>query len=245
MQLLPSISILGGRTARLKQGDYDNEKVYDVSPIDVAKQFEDVGIQRIHLVDLDGAKKGAIVNASTLEMIHGYTNLKVNFAGGLHTDGDITQAFESGADSITAATIAVYNKELFASWIMSYGRERIALGADILNGYIRIGGWQKGTQLELLDHVKYFYDRGLKYLKSTDISRDGVLEGPALDLYKKLIKEFSELKVFASGGVRNIEDIEHLEDIGVHGVIFGRAYYEGKLTLQEIDDFISQRKETH
>ena len=239
MQLAPSITIINGRTARIKQGDFDSEKVYDVSPLDVAKQFEDHGVTRLHLVDLDGARKGSIVNSSTLELISGYTKLDVNFAGGLHTDGDVTKAFEYGAESITAATISVYNKELFTSWIMSYGRERIALGADSLGGLLKVGGWQKETKIELFDHVGYFYERGLKYLKTTDISRDGVLEGPAIDLYKEMVRQFPGLCVFASGGVRNMDDIYRLRDAGLYGVIFGRAFYEGKITLKEIEQFFA------
>lgn len=237
MELVPSLSVINGRTARLKQGDFKSEKVYDVSPLDVAKQFEDHGVLRLHIVDLDGARKGSIVNYPTLELITGYTQLNVNFAGGLHTDGDITKAFEAGAKSITAATISVYNKDLFTSWIMSYGRERIALGADSLGGKIKVGGWQKETKIDLFDHISYYYERGLKFIKTTDISRDGVLEGPAIELYKELIKQFPGLCVFASGGVRNMDDIYRLQDAGLYGVIFGRAFYEGKITLKEIDKF--------
>lgn len=237
MELVPSLSVINGRTARLKRGDFKSEKVYDVSPLDVAKQFEDHGVLRLHIVDLDGARKGSIVNYPTLELITGYTQLNVNFAGGLHTDGDITKAFEAGAKSITAATISVYNKDLFTSWIMSYGRERIALGADSLGGKIKVGGWQKETKIDLFDHISYYYERGLKFIKTTDISRDGVLEGPAIELYKELIKQFPGLCVFASGGVRNMDDIYRLQDAGLYGVIFGRAFYEGKITLKEIDKF--------
>lgn len=239
MLLAPSITIINGRTARIKQGDFKSEKVYDVSPLDVAKQFEDHGVTRLHLVDLDGARKGSLVNSSTLELVTGYTNLKVNFAGGIHTDGDVTKAFEYGAESITAATISVYNKELFASWIMSYGRERIAMAADSLGGLLKVGGWQKETKIDLFEHVGYFYERGLKYLKTTDISRDGILEGPAIDLYKELVRLFPGLCVFASGGVRNMDDIYHLRDAGLYGVIFGRAYYEGKISLKEIEQFMA------
>jgi phosphoribosylformimino-5-aminoimidazole carboxamide ribotide isomerase len=237
MQLVPSITVINGRTARLKQGDFKNEKVYDISPLDVAKQFEDHGITHLHLVDLDGAKKGAIVNSSTLELITGYTDLSVNFSGGLHTDGDVLKAFESGAESITAATVSVYNKDLFSSWIMCYGREKIALGADSLNGFIRVGGWQKETKIKLLDHISYYHERGLKYLKTTEISRDGIMEGPAFDLYKELTNEFPDLMLYASGGVRTMDDIKRLHDAGVYGVIFGRAFYEGKITLNELESF--------
>ena len=197
--------------------------INDESPLDFAKKFEDHGIRLIHLVDLDGAQMGSLVNYPMLETIAAYTELNINFSGGLHTDGDLDKAFEAGAHSATSATIAVYNRELFTSWLMSYGRERIALGADILNGLIRVGGWQKGTEIDLFDHVQYFYDRGLKYLKTTDISRDGALEGPAVDLYKDLVRRFPDLCVFASGGVRGMDDIKALEDAGVYGVLFGKG----------------------
>ena len=237
MMLVPSISVINGRTTRITQGDFDKEKVYNVSPLDVAEQFADHGIRRIHLIDLDGAKKGTPSNYPTLELIAGHTDLEINFAGGLHTDGDIIKALEYGASDITSATIAAYNKELFASWIMSYGREKIALGADALNGYIRVGGWQKDTKIKLEDHIEYFYDRGLKYLKTTDISREGAMEGPSFALYEHLMQKFPELCLFASGGVRNLDDIKRLRDIGLYGVIFGKAFYEGKITLKELETF--------
>lgn len=238
MLLVPSITVIKGRTIRLTQGDFSNEKVYDVSPLDVALRFADHGITRIHLIDLEGAIQGSPVNYPTLEMIAGHTDLKINFAGGLHTDGDILKSLEYGASDITAATIAVYNKELFANWIMSYGREKIALGADALDGLIKVGSWQKETKIKLEDHIGYFYDRGLKYLKTTDISRDGVLEGPSFDLYKKLMAEFPNIHLFASGGVRGMDDIKKLGDLGVYGVIFGKAFYEGNITLKELESFI-------
>lgn len=237
MWLVPSITIIKGRSIRLTQGDFSKEKSYDASPLELAEKFLDHGISRIHLVDLDGAKKGKPVNFSTLELLSGYTDLKINFAGGLHTDGDIVKALEYGATSVTAATIAVYNKSLFTDWIMSYGRNKIVLAADSLNGLIKIGGWQKETKIDLFEHVDFFYERGLKYLKTTDISKDGVLSGPSFDLYESLIKRFPNLHLFASGGVRDIDDIKRLSDIGLKGVIFGKAFYEGKVTLKEIELF--------
>ena len=238
MQLLPSISVSQGRTARLKQGDYSSEKIYDVSPIDIAKQFEDYGIRQVHLVDLEGAKVGHPINYDTLRLIKGYTNLEINFAGGIHTDGDLIKAFEHGAESITAGSIPVKNKNLFSSWIMSYGREKIMLSADVQDGLIKIRGWQEGTKINIIDHVGHFYNRGLKYLKSTDISKEGSLEGPAFDFYKEILQEFSGICIYASGGIRSIDDIKALQDIGLYGVIFGRAFYEGKITLEEIDKFV-------
>lgn len=239
MLLVPSISVIEGRTIRLTQGDYSNEKVYEETPIDVAKQFEDHGITRVHLIDLDGARKGTSVNYEILHMISAYTDLQINFTGGLHTDGDVLKAFEYGAESITAASVAVSNKEQFANWLMSYGREKIALAADSLEGKIRIRGWQKATTNNLFDHVSYFYDRGLKYLKTTDISKDGAMEGPSFDLYEKLLKKFPNLSIFASGGVRGMDDIKKLKDLGLYGVIFGKAFYEGTITLKDIDTYQS------
>ncbi|MFY0599885.1 MAG: 1-(5-phosphoribosyl)-5-[(5-phosphoribosylamino)methylideneamino] imidazole-4-carboxamide isomerase [Cyclobacteriaceae bacterium] len=237
MWLVPSITVIKGRTIRLAQGDFSKEKSYSYSPLEVAEKFQDHGISRVHLVDLDGATKGKPANFPTLEMLAAYTDLKINFAGGLHTDGDIVKALESGASSVTAATIAVYNKSLFADWVMSYGRNKIVLAADTLNGMIKVGGWQKETKLDLFDHVEFFYEKGLKYLKTTDISKDGVLSGPSFDLYDQLIKKFPDLRLFASGGVRHMDDIKRLKDIGLHGVIFGKAFYEGKINLKEIEDF--------
>jgi len=237
MILVPSISIINGKVARLTQGDFSSKKEYDDSPIDLAKQFEDHGIKRLHLVDLDSVRKGAAKNFEILNLISAYTSLDVNFAGGIQTDGDILKALEYGAESITAASIAVQNKDLFANWIMSYGRDKIALAADSLNGNIKIKGWQKNTDIDLISHIAHFYDLGLKFLKTTDISKDGALEGPAFDLYKTLVKEFPDLSIFASGGVRNLDDINRLNDIGIHGVVFGKSFYEGNITLKEIESY--------
>jgi phosphoribosylformimino-5-aminoimidazole carboxamide ribotide isomerase len=242
MLLVPSISIIKGRIARLKQGDYSKEKIYDDSPIDVATQFEEHGIERVHLIDLDGAKSGATINYDILRMVSGYTELKINFTGGLHTDGDVLKAFEYGAESITAASVAILNKEQFSNWVMSYGREKIALAADSLHGKIQIAGWQKETEIDLFEHIEYFYNRGLKYLKTTDITKDGALEGPSFDLYKGLVKSFPDLCIFASGGVRDIDDIKKLEELGVYGVIFGKAFYENRITLKDIDTYLAQSK---
>ncbi|MEO9805538.1 MAG: 1-(5-phosphoribosyl)-5-[(5-phosphoribosylamino)methylideneamino] imidazole-4-carboxamide isomerase [Reichenbachiella sp.] len=237
MLLVPSISIKDGKVTRLTRGDYTSGKIYNESPIDLARQFEDHGINRLHLIDLDGAKKGTPVNYHILEMMSGYSDIAINFSGGIHTDGDITKCFEFGAESITSATIAVYNPDMFSSWMMSYGREKIALGADTLDGLIRVGGWQKGTKIDLFEHIDYFYSRGLKYLKTTDISREGAMEGPSFGLYQQVIEKFPNLCLFASGGIRSVDDIQHLQDIGVYGVIFGKAFYEGKITLKDIEGF--------
>ena len=240
MWIVPSITVIKGRTIRLTKGDFENEKSYDHSPLEVAEQFAEHGVTRIHFVDLEGATQGSPVNLETLQLLSGYTDHNINFSGGLHTDGAIAKVLEFGAQSITAATIAVYNRELFSDWIMSYGRDKIVLAADVLDGLIRVGGWQRGTKVDLFEHISYFYERGLRFLKTTDISKDGAMSGPAFKLYQKLIAKFPDLEIFASGGVRNIDDIKQLQDTGVKGVIFGKAFYEGKIRLSEIDQFVSQ-----
>jgi phosphoribosylformimino-5-aminoimidazole carboxamide ribotide isomerase len=239
IHLIPSISVINGKTIRLTKGDYSKETEYDISPIDIAKSFEDAGVRTIHLVDLEGAKKGSPVNYPTLETIANYTDLYINFSGGIHTDGDISKAYEYGATSITSATVAIRNKELFASWLLSYGREKIALGADALDGKIAIRGWQKGTGVNIMDHIEYFYNRNLKFLKTTDIARDGSLKGPSFELYKKIMKKFPGLSLFASGGVRSMDDIKKLDEMGVFGVIFGKAFYEERIKLKDIEKFLS------
>lgn len=238
IKIIPSISVINGKCTRLLKGNFSADKVYDASPIDVAKEFEDHGIRQIHLVDLDGARRGSPVNYGTLEIIAGHTNLKIDFTGGISTDGDISKAYEYGASYITAATVAVTRKEYFASWIISYGRENITLGADALDKKIHIRGWQKQTTLDLFEHIDYFYSRGLKYVKTTDISREGALTGPSFQLYKEIIEHFPGICVLASGGVKSVDDIVRLQEIGVWGVIFGKAYYENKIKLEDLKGFL-------
>ncbi|MEO1049092.1 MAG: 1-(5-phosphoribosyl)-5-[(5-phosphoribosylamino)methylideneamino] imidazole-4-carboxamide isomerase [Bacteroidota bacterium] len=242
IQIVPSILISNGKVSRLTKGDYSQEKVYDESPIDLARKFEDHGVEVVHLVDLDGSHRASPINYHILEAISGYTNLKVDFTGGITTDGDISKAYEYGAKYITAATVAVNNRELFASWIVSYGREKITLGADALDGKIAIKGWQKNTSIDLFDHIEYFYMRGLKYVKTTDISKDGTLQGPSLDLYKQIKDRFPEICILASGGVHKVDDIKRLNDMGIFAVIIGKALYEGEINLKELDQFIAQAK---
>ena len=237
IHLIPSITVMKGRTTRLMQGDFKSEKVYDQSPLDVAKMFEDAGISKIHLVDLDGARHGSI-NYQVLEAICGHTDLQVSFSGGISTDGDITKAYEYGATNIIAATIAAHRPEYFASWIMSYGRERITLGADALDHKIAIKGWQKGTAIDIFDHIDYFFNRGLKYVKTSDISKHGAMTGPTIELFQEILKRFPGICLLASGGVRSIKDIEQLQELGVWGVVFGKAFYEGMLTLKDLEQFI-------
>ena len=244
IQVIPSIAIRKGKVIKMRKGDPTSEKAYEENPLDLAMRFENHGIEVIHLVDLDGAEKGSPVNYHVLEAIAGHTKLKVDFTGGISTDGDISKAYEYGAAYITAASIAVTNPELFASWIISYGREKMTLGADIIDlktKELLFRGWQKKAQLTFFDHVDYFYSRGLKYVKATDVSLDGTMEGPAFDFYKEIIDRFPDLCVLASGGVRGVDDIQRLNEMGVFAVIFGKAFYEGIINLKDLEKFLVKR----
>lgn len=245
IQVIPSIAVRKGKVVKMRKGDPASEKAYDENPLDLARRFEEHGVEVVHLVDLDGASKGSPANYHVLEAIAGYTDLKIDFTGGISTDGDVTKALEFGADYITAASVAVTDPELFASWIISFGREKMTLGADVINVEsmeILYRGWERKSNLTLYEHLEFFYSRGLKYVKSTDVSRDGVLDGPAFDFYKQIIKRFPDLCVLASGGVRGVDDIKKLNDLGVFAVIFGKAYYEGVLQLKDLEQFISKEK---
>jgi len=241
IHVIPSIAIRKGRVVKMRKGNPASEKAYDENPLDLAKRFEDSGIETVHLVDLDGAEFGSPSNYHVLEAMVSHTDLKIDFTGGISTDGDIGKAFEFGASYVTAASIAVTNPQLFSSWIVSYGRERINLGADVTDmesKQIAFRGWTKKSSFTLFDHLQTFYNYGLKYVKSTDVSRDGVLEGPAFDFYKEIREKFPDLNVFASGGVRGVDDIKRLEDLGVFGVIFGKAFFEGVLKLKDLEQFL-------
>lgn len=225
----------------MRKGDPSSEKAYDENPLDLAKRFFDHGIEVVHLVDLDGAEKGSPKNFHVIEAIAGHTDLKIDFTGGICTDGDIAKAYEAGASYITASSIAITAPELFSSWIVSYGREKITLGADVTDiksKRVAFRGWQKVSELTLFDHINHFYQRGLKYVKTTDISRDGVLEGPAFSFYQEMLEQFPDLQILASGGVRGVDDIKRLNDMGIFAVIFGKAYYEGILQLKDLEQFL-------
>ena len=246
MQVIPSIAIRKGRVVKMRKGDIASEKAYDENPVDLAKRFESHGIEVVHLVDLDGAEQAEPKNYHVLESISGHTNLQIDFTGGICTDGDLSKAFECGADYVTCASIAVTEPEMFASWIVSYGREKITLSADVsdpISKKIAYRGWQKNSELNLFDHVRFYNDRGLKYVKSTDVTRDGVLEGPNFEFYASLIKEFPDLKILASGCVRGIDDLKKFKDMGLFAVIFGKAFYEGIIKLSEIEQFIVSNKQ--
>lgn len=237
-KVVPSLSISGGKVVRLMQGDFSKQLKYNYSPLDVANLFQDNGIKLLHFADLDGMKKESPVNYNTLETIVGHTNLKVDFSGGIRTDGDINKVLEYGATYFTASSVAVNNHDLFASWIVSYGREKLSLMADSLDKKIVYKAWQRKTDLDLFDHIDYFYNRGLKYIKVTDIARDGLLEGPNFELYQELIAKYPNASIAASGGVRSMEDVKKLKEMGLYAVIIGRALYEDKIQLSEVKKFI-------
>lgn len=233
MLVIPAIDIIGGQCVRLTQGDYTRQTTYFPDPLDAAKQFEDAGFSHLHVVDLDGARAGQIVNHRVLERIATHTRLKVDFGGGLKRDDDLRIAFECGAAQVTGGSIAVREPERFLGWLAAWGPERIILGADARDGYIAVSGWQEATSLPLADFIGRYHEAGIQYVICTDIGRDGTLAGPATDLYRDLLAQFPGLKLIASGGVGNMADLEHLSEANLYGVVAGKAFYEGKLALKE------------
>ena len=236
-KVIPSLSISQGKIVLLKKGDFSDQLKYDFNIIDAAKLLEDNGIKVVHFLDLDGVKKETPKNYNTLEVIANHTDLKVDFMGGIRTDGDINKVLEYGATYFTVSSVAVNNNELFASWIMSYGREKLSLMANVSDGKLVYQAFNKKADIDLVDHIEFFHMRGLKYLKVTDMNRDGVLEGPNFDLYKSLKERFPDMYIAASGGVRSIDDIKMLKDMGFYGVIVGRALYEGKIKIEDLRQF--------
>ncbi|MEP0712253.1 MAG: 1-(5-phosphoribosyl)-5-[(5-phosphoribosylamino)methylideneamino] imidazole-4-carboxamide isomerase, partial [Algoriphagus sp.] len=213
-------------------------KEYHDDPLEMAKRFEGVGIQRLHLVDLDGAKAKKIVNADVLQRICAGTSLQVDFGGGIQADEEIEKAFELGAKQVTGGSIAVKNATLFQAWIAKYGSEKIILGADAKNKKIAVGGWEETTSVDLIPFVKDYVAKGIRYVICTDVAKDGLLQGPSTDLYKEILQEIPGVKLIASGGVSSVADLEELEKIGVYGTIVGKAYYEGRVTLEELAAFV-------
>ncbi|NVK48624.1 MAG: 1-(5-phosphoribosyl)-5-[(5-phosphoribosylamino)methylideneamino] imidazole-4-carboxamide isomerase [Cyclobacteriaceae bacterium] len=241
-EIIPSIWLINGKCVRLERGDFATEEVVSSNPLGIAQEFESIGIKRLHLVDLDGARRGEPKNYHILEAIAGYTNLKIDFTGGVSTDGDVIKCFEFGAKTVTISSAAANYPERFAQFILSYGREKINLAADTnpTDNKIKIRGWLKKTSIDLYDHIQFFYDRGLKYLKVSDVTRDGVMEGPNFDLYKSILERFPTIQLAASGGVRGMDDFRALRDMGVHSAVFGRAYYEGRISLQDLEKFLHE-----
>lgn len=234
IELIPAIDIINGQCVRLTKGDYDQKKVYNDDPAAVAREFEQLGFKRLHIVDLDGAKSKHIVNDAVLRKITTETNLIVDFGGGIKTEVDIEKAFEAGASMVTVGSIAVTNPELFILWLDKYGADKMILGADVRNGMISINGWKEDSTEELLPFLKKYIDSGVKNVLCTEISKDGTLQGPAVKLYKKVMEAYPQLHLIASGGVSQKEDIEELEREGIPAVVFGKAIYEGRIDLKEL-----------
>lgn len=234
IEIIPAIDLIDGKCVRLSQGDYEAKKVYNEDPLEVAKMFEDAGIRRLHLVDLDGAKAKHIVNQSVLEKIASNTSLVIDFGGGVQSDEDIEIAFNSGASMVTGGSIAVRNKDLFTSWITKYGADKIILGADCKDHKIAVSGWQEATSVEVIPFIGDYNQKGISKVVCTDISKDGMLQGPSIDLYKDILNVFPNLYLIASGGVSCFQDILDLEKSGVPAVILGKAIYENRVTLKEL-----------
>jgi len=234
IELIPAIDIINGQCVRLTKGDYDQKKVYNDDPAAVAKEFEQAGFRRLHIVDLDGAKSKHIVNDDVLRRITSETGLIVDFGGGIKTGEDIEKAFEAGASMVTVGSIAVTQPQLFISWLNQYGADKMILGADVRNGMISINGWKEDSTEELLPFLKKYIDAGVKNVLCTEISKDGTLQGPAVTLYKEVMKAYPQLHLIASGGVSRKEDIEELEREGIPAVVFGKAIYEGRIDLKEL-----------
>lgn len=241
MIIIPAIDIIGGKAVRLTKGDYNQKKIYNEEPLEVAKMFEGYGIQRLHLVDLDGAKQKKIINQKVLESIASKTSLQIDFGGGVQSDHDIQVAFDSGARQVTGGSVAVKNPVLFEGWLQKYGSEKIILGADVLNGKIAISGWQEDSAWELDDFLREYVAKSIKYVISTDVSKDGVLAGPAVDLYAEMVEKFPDLEVIASGGVSKMDDILELDKLPLHGVIVGKAIYENRISMKEVEGFVTGR----
>lgn len=255
MRIIPAIDIIEGKCVRLSKGDYDTKKVYNEHPLEVAKQFEGHGIQYLHLVDLDGAKSKRIVNHHILEQIASKTSLKIDFGGGLKSDEDLHIAFESGANQITGGSIAVKDQTTFLRWLTTYGANKIILGADAKDEKIAVSGWQEESELELIPFVKQYQKAGIQYVICTDISKDGMLEGPSFTLYKKLLRETrvvrteiggsgvidiekNGIKLIASGGISTFDELPELRGLGCEGVIIGKAIYENRIDLKQLENYI-------
>ena len=237
IELIPAIDIIDGQCVRLTKGDYDQKTVYRDSPAEVAKEFEQKGFKRLHVVDLDGAKSKHIVNDEVLRRITTETNLTVDFGGGIKTDEDIEKAFCAGAAMVTVGSIAVTQPELFMGWLEKYGADRMILGADVRNEKISINGWKEDSAEDLLPFLRKYIDAGVKTVLCTEISKDGTLQGPAIELYKEVMTAYPTLHLIASGGVSSIDDIKALDRAGIPAVVFGKAIYEGKINLNELWDW--------
>lgn len=238
MRIIPAIDIIEGKCVRLYQGDYNQKTIYNENPLEVAKEFEDAGLKYLHVVDLDGANQGKIINYKMLEKITSKTSLQVDFGGGISSDEMIKIPFECGARQVTLGSIAVKSKETVARWIKNYGAEKIIIGADVSNEKIQIHGWQEDSKLFVYDFINDYIEKGIQYVMCTDISKDGTLKGPSIELYKKIKEQFKNLKLIASGGVGSLKDVKVLAENNLEGAIIGKAIYEGKIKLEELKRFV-------
>jgi len=238
MEIIPAIDIIDGKCVRLTQGDYTQKTIYNENPLEVALEFESIGINRLHLVDLDGAKAGKIINYKILEKIASKTKLTIDFGGGIKTDDDMDMVFNYGANLATVGSIAVKNKDLFFTWIKKYGAEKIFLGADVKNEKIAISGWLETTNIFIYDFIEENLNEGVENIFCTDISKDGLLQGPSINLYKNMIAKFPNINLTASGGVSQLSDLEELKQIGCSGAIVGKAIYENRIMMDELKAFI-------
>jgi phosphoribosylformimino-5-aminoimidazole carboxamide ribotide isomerase len=244
MRIIPAIDIIDGKCVRLSKGDYDTKIIYNENPLEVAKSFEAHGIEYLHLVDLDGAKSSRIVNYKILEQIATQTSLKIDFGGGLKSDDDLRIAFESGANQITGGSIAVKNRAIFEKWISEYGSEKIILGADAKNEKVAVSGWLEDSDEDLIPFIKNYQTKGIQYVICTDIAKDGMLEGPSFTLYDKILNECKvqsgavEIKLIASGGISTFDELPKLAELGCEGTIIGKAIYEGRITLKQLENYI-------
>ena len=233
IELIPAIDIIEGKCVRLTKGDYDTKKVYG-DPLEMAQQFEDLGVKRLHVVDLDGAKSKHVVNLATLKAITTHTKLIVDFGGGIKTDEDLEKAYEAGAALVTAGSIAITEPERYLNWLHKYGADRLILGADVRNGYVSINGWKEDSDVKLEDFLLRYMNEGTKSVLCTEISKDGTLAGPAVELYRSIMQRYPECHLIASGGVGSTADILTLEAAGIPAVVFGKAFYEGKIDLKNL-----------
>ena len=237
MQIIPAIDIIDGKCVRLSKGDYSQKTIYRDNPVDVASELEQAGIKRLHLVDLDGAKAKQVVNLKVLQEITSRTTLKVDFGGGGQSNEDLQRVLEAGASQVTGGSIAVKNPELFISWLEQYGPEKIILGADVHDRKVAVSGWQEQSAWDLFDFIDSYVKKNIKYVICTDVSKDGMLQGPAVDLYSEMTTRYPELSIIASGGVSCYQDLELLTRTGVTGVIVGKAIYEGKISMDQLAEF--------
>ncbi|TAH30524.1 MAG: 1-(5-phosphoribosyl)-5-[(5-phosphoribosylamino)methylideneamino] imidazole-4-carboxamide isomerase [Cytophagales bacterium] len=238
IKIIPAMPIKGGKVVKTRKGDVDDVIIYDKNPLDLAMEFEDAGLTHLHIIDLDGAKQRRVVNYPILELIAKYTKLNIDYTGGISSDGDVRTIFEFGAKTMTLASVAIEEPEKFKSWLISYGANKIILAADALDNIVRTKGWKNNVGINLFEHIANFTERGVSYVKTTEIERDGTMLGPKFELYQELITQFPEVNFLACGGIRNADDIAKLEELGVYGVIFSKSFYEGKIQLSDLKIFL-------